>query len=303
MHNLNFPPCPICDGKHWKLIHNGQIRNGMRKSSLQSEVRRCADCGVDRLSESTCLSHSEYVSENYRTLLEQNHVADKHFESHDELAKFTLDTLWPYSFRGKIVADVGCGGGALLDHISGLADTLIAIEPSLPWAQSLTQRGYKWYASITEACSDYYGKVDLILSTQVIEHVDDPKDFLIQIGKLLSINGIAIISTPNRDDILMELIPDSFPNFFYRSQHRWYFDAKSLATCTEHAGLSIDKIRHVHRYGMANAMYWLKDGLPKGRNSMHPLDDSINSHWKTWLENNGKSDNLYIMIKKGNRKS
>jgi SAM-dependent methyltransferase len=248
------------------------------------------------MAEHACLSHSAYVSEDYRSHLGQSHDTEKHFSTHDELAKFTLETLWPFSLRGKTVADVGCGGGALLDHISGLAATMLAIEPALPWAQSLIQRGYKWYPTAIEASSDFSGKVDLVLSTQVIEHVENPREFLADIGKLLTNDGIAVISTPNRSDVLMELLPDLFPSFFYRSQHRWAFDAASLTTCATLALLSVVEIRHIHRYGLANAMYWLKEGRPHGRNAMVPLDSSIDRHWQAWLESAGKSDNLYIIM-------
>ena len=296
MAEVDFPTCPICKGTDWTLIHSGSIRNGAHSASLEAEVRRCSQCGVDRLAESTCLSHSAYVSKDYRSLLEQNHEVEKHFIDHDELAKFTLETLWPYSYRGKTVADIGCGGGALLDHLFGLADTLLAIEPALPWSESLTQRGYKWYSSTNEASQDYSGKVDLVLSTQVIEHVENPKEFLLDIRELLTDDGIAVISTPNRDDVLMGLVHEVFPQFFYRSQHPWYFNAESLSQCVERAGLAVVEIRHIHRYGLANAMNWLKEGRPCGRSSMAPLDGVIDSHWKAWLESKGQSDNLYMVV-------
>ena len=33
--------------------------------------------------------------------------------------------------RNKIVADIGCGAGSFSDHISGLAEKIIAIEPTV----------------------------------------------------------------------------------------------------------------------------------------------------------------------------
>lgn len=292
----NFPPCPICGVNSWKLAYSGSIRDGIHGKCKESEVRRCDGCGVDRLSEDVCLQHGEYESKEYRAHLAQDHNSENHFSTHDELAKFTLDTLWPRSLRGITVADVGCGGGALLDHLSGLAQKLIAIEPSMAWADSLKERGYEWEPSASAAAKNWHDKVDIILSTQVIEHVEDPRAFLEEISKLLTPDGVAVISTPNRKDILMELMPDEFPKFFYRSQHRWAFDEKSLSKCASLAGLNVVEVKHIHRYGLANAMNWYRYTKPMGRQSINPLDDAIDAHWKAWLESTGKSDNLYLIL-------
>jgi SAM-dependent methyltransferase len=291
----NFPPCPICGGMDWLLIHPGPVRDGTNGSELEAEVRRCSTCGVDRLAESACLLHSAYETEEYRLHLGQDHDTTKHFATQDELIRFTMETLWPRSLRGKIVADVGCGGGALLDHLHGVAETLVAIEPGVPWSTSLQRRGYHWYPNFAAATADWAGKVDVILSTQVIEHVDDPRQFLADIAELLAPNGFAVVSTPNRRDILMELLPDIFPGFFYRSQHRWAFDASSLEFAANRAGLVVNEIRNVHRYGLANTMHWLREKRPHGRTPLAPLDNQIDCHWQAWLESTGRADNLYLI--------
>jgi 2-polyprenyl-3-methyl-5-hydroxy-6-metoxy-1,4-benzoquinol methylase len=292
----NFPPCPICGVNSWKLAYSGSIRDGIHGKWKESEVRRCDGCGVDRLSEDDCLQYAEYESKEYRAHLDQDHNSENHFSAHDELAKFTIDTLWPRSLRGLTLADVGCGGGVLLDHFSGLAKKLIAIEPSIAWADSLMERGYHWEPSTSAAAKNWHGKVDIVLSTQVIEHVEDPRTFLENISKLLTPEGVAVISTPNSKDILMELIPDEFPKFFYRSQHRWAFDVKSLSKCALLAGLNVVEVKHIHRYGLANAMNWYKYGKPMGRQPIKLLGSAIDMHWKAWLESTGQSDNLYLIL-------
>ena len=145
------------------------------------------------MAEDACLTHDAYETPEYRALLDQDHNINRHYAVHDELANFTLNVLWPRILRGKTIADVGCGGGALLDHLQGLASSLIAIDPAIPFSDSLRSRGYHWYASTTEAVEDYSGLVDIVLSTQVIEHVCNPKEFLNDIGRLLAPGGIAVV--------------------------------------------------------------------------------------------------------------
>lgn len=294
----DFPPCPICGANAWLTVHSGEVRDGAYGKWRVSEVCRCEGCGVDRLAESACLSANAYETAEYRHHIGQDHDVASYFAAHDELARFTLETVWPTPLRGKVIADVGCGGGGLLDHLSGVARQLLAIEPAVPYSSSLEERGYLWYPDTSEAVASHGGQVDIAFSIQVIEHVEDPRVFLREIRELLAADGLAVVSTPNRHDILMDLLPLDFPKFFYRAQHRWAFDAGSLSRCAEAAGFSVAEVRHVHRYGLGNTFHWLKERRPRGRSAFEPLDGVVDKHWQAWLEANGRTDNLYIVLKK-----
>ncbi len=292
----DFPPCPICDGSTWRLIYRGAVRDGAYGKDRPGAVARCGGCGVDRLGETLCLKASEYESEVYRKQLGQSQDIAQHLQTHDELARFSLESVWPMSLRGKVVADVGCGGGSLLDHVSGLVAEAIAIEPAKEFAASLRERGYRYFAGADEAVARYEGAVDLAFAIQVIEHVEDPRVFLAGIRQLLKSGGLCVVSTPNRNDILLDLLPDDFPAFFYRTQHRWAFDAGALANCATAAGFGIRETRHVHRYGMANALLWLRDRKPAGRAALDVIDREADALWRTWLESSGRADNLYLLL-------
>lgn len=291
----DFPPCPVCGQDGWRPVHNGPVRDGTYGRAVDAIVARCDGCGVERLAESASLSSEAYRAATYREHLGQDHDISKHYASHDDLARFTLDAIWPLSLRGKVVADIGCGGGSLLDHIRGLPDRLIAIDPAEGFAASLRERGYEWHAT-ADAATDLQGGVDVAFSIQVIEHVDDPLGFLADIRRLLKDDGICVVSTPNRDDIMMELLPDDFPSFFYRTQHRWAFDRLSLEACARRAGFS-PEVRYVHRYGMANSLQWLRDRKPAGRIGMPVIDATADGLWRTWLESTGRADNLYAILR------
>jgi hypothetical protein len=117
------------------------VRNGTRGSELAAEVRRCKTCDLDRLAESACLADSAYESEGHGSHLDVGHATMQHFAIHDELLSLTTETLWPLPLHRKELADIGCWGGALRDHLG-----------SVTWMRSF--------------CA------------QVIEHVDDPRRFL-----------------------------------------------------------------------------------------------------------------------------
>ncbi len=185
MATADFPICPTCGSDRWTVVYDGPVRDGGFGVTKPGRVACCESCGVERLAESACLPDAAYSGPEYRRHIGQDHDLLKHYATHDELARFTLDMVWPLSLRGKVVADVGCGGGSLLDHICGLPKKTIAIDPAKGFKASLQDRDYVWFESASHAARDYAGKVDVAFSIQVIEHVSDPKAFLADIRALL----------------------------------------------------------------------------------------------------------------------
>ena len=252
---------------------------------------RCGGCAVERLDEAFCPPAEIYETDAYRAKLQEG----DYFKTHDELQIYTQAALAPHSLRGAAVADVGCAGGALLDHYRGVASRLVAIEPSNLYHASLRERGYDVHRYAAGAAKAGV-RVDYAFSIQVIEHVANPRTFLQDIGRLLGPGGRALISTPNRDDILLKLLPQDYASFFYRVVHRWYFDCASLAQCAELAGLQATRVRYVHRYPLSNALAWLRDRRPQGRGRLPGITELGDELWSDYLVQTGQTDCLYMEL-------
>jgi SAM-dependent methyltransferase len=294
---MSFDSCEICGANEWSEVYSGAVRDGVFGSSRkQASVARCAGCGVDRLAEECATPESVYETAAYRKKLQQGLDSESYFQLHDELQIHTLQALWPNSLRGAVVADIGCAGGSLLDHLQGVSAVQVAIEPSDVFRESLTQRGYRVYPYARAASRDWSGQINHAFSIQVIGHVRNPLFFLKEIRELLAPDSRLVISTPNRNDILMALLPDDFPEFFYRTVHRWYFDAKSLADCARRAGFDVVETRFVHRYGMANAIAWLRDRRPTGQSRIDAIGPLADDLWRGYLEQSGQADCIYMTL-------
>ena len=288
--------CEICGGEY-STIYTGNIRDGAYGGVKNSAViYECTDCNVQRLREEDCIPDEFYETGHYRELLEESLDSQKAVVEQDEMQHYTMQAFFPESLRGANILDIGCGSGSLLDMLKNISLSQIGVEPCGPYLQSLTKRGYKIYSSASEAIEDNKGMIDYGFSIQVIEHVKNPIEFLKEIRKLIKPGGRLLISTPNRNDILMTLLKDKFYQFFYRTQHRWYFDEASLSKCAQSAGFRVSSVRFIHRYGMANTLYWLRDGKPKGKLVMDGIDDMQDAFWKASLEKNKQSDNIYMEL-------
>lgn len=296
-----FEPCEICGAKAWNTLYEGAVRDGAFGNLKQgATVARCEKCGTDRLAEDFTISQENYTKDSYREHLRQKIDSQSYLSVHDEMQHFSLTVLWPTPLRGLTIADIGCAGGSFLDHVRGLANRIIAVEPCSLYHQSLAGRGYEVVAYADEAAQQLGPVVDLAVSFQVIEHTCSPLAFLSHVRHLVKPGGYLLLSTPNRNDFLMNALPEVYPQFFYRVAHRWYFDADSLANCAERAGFSVERTTYVHRYSLSNALLWLRDRCPAGRKEIPGLAGLGDNMWRTFLETTGQADCLYLLLRNTN---
>ncbi len=295
-----FGPCEICGTNAWTLVYRGPVRAGGFGSVREDgKVAVCGGCSVGRLSEAQSIDAKAYESEEYRVAVNQGLKVEDFFKHADPVQVHHMSAAWPYSFRGKVVADIGCGAGSFVDHISGLAEKIIAVEPTAMYQDSLRKRGYEVYSYTNDAAVSNKDSVDYAVVFQVIEHVQNPRTFLAEILNLLKPGGKLLIATPNRNDIMMKLLPDEFPSFFYRIVHRWYFDMNSLARSAEEAGFEIESKRFMHTMNMSNMLSWLIQRRPTGSMTSLPgIDQTADTLWNTYLETSRQADTLFLQVSK-----
>jgi len=262
---------------------------------IPATVTRCAECGVERL-EDVQLSADYYTGDTYRKDLEESPDVAGYFERHDREQFERMNLLEAIPLRDAVVADIGCAGGSFLDSISGFARTTIAVDPAEAYHASLRARGHEVHGTLDAALAKWGAAVDAVFCFSVIEHVEDPVGLLSGIRALLRPGGIALVSTPNRDDILMRLGSEAYRAFFYRKVHRFYFDGASLSKAASAAGFSDTRLRFLHRFGHANFTTWLLHGRPGGRIDS-PLGPLFDATWRATLEDRGLADYLYAYMR------
>lgn len=295
-----FGACEICGDDRWETVYEGLVRDGGVGvfSSDAAQVGKCATCGVLRLEERACRDESIYTHAAYRTLIGEGASAKDFHEKHDAAQSRHLALLGSVvSLRGKVVADVGCGGGSLLDLASGMASACVGVEPNREYHGDLRQKGYSAFSSCEEAAREWAGKVDVAVTLNVIEHVSAPVAFLRSIADLVADDGTIVVGTPNAGDWLLSQLPE-YRAFFYRTVHRFYFDAHSLQQCARQAGLTVSGVRYFQRYGLSNAMQWLRDRRPGGQSLAGLADSDVDVLWSRHLERTGQADQLFVFLRR-----
>jgi len=295
----NFSNCEICNSDVWKIIYEGKIRNGSYGNFIEkASIGECLKCGIQRLNENDCIPLEYYESGEYRKKLQQSLTSEYALKEQDYVQKFMIQALGGLDvLRNQFIVDVGCGAGSLLDMICGITSDQIGIEPCKPYFEALQKKGYKVYTDLYSAKEKNNQTLDWALSSQVIEHVENPIKFLKEVFSLLKPGGQALISTPNRNDIMNSIMPE-FQEFFYRTQHRWYFEKKSIEYCAKQSGFKILETKFIHRYGLANAIHWLRDKKPKGNLPIDQFNEYADKLWSVYLQNTGQTDNLFCHVRR-----
>ncbi len=170
----------------------------------------------------------EYIfldSEYFLSATEEKKVYSLHensIENSGYVAMFErfLKPVLPLGTSGRDVLDFGCGPGPVL-------------------AQLLEQKGYK--SSIYDPCFFPDTKVlqkryDLIVSTEVFEHLSDPLRVTETIAGLCKPGGTIAVMTRHHDNDR-----NSFASWYYRNDptHIGFFTRKTFAVLAKKCGLRL----------------------------------------------------------------
>ena len=97
---------------------------------------------------------------------------------------------------GMRVLELGCGTGYGAAELAPRTHAMLAIDRIPPDPEARECRAHFVRATFEGLPLDT-PCFDLIISFQVIEHLEDPSEYLQAIGRLLAPGGLAILTTPN----------------------------------------------------------------------------------------------------------
>ena len=107
--------------------------------------------------------------------------------------------------KGLRILDIGCGGGLLCEPVTRLGASVTgvdALEKNLKTAKTHAEQAgleidYR-HGTIEQLVQSNETPFDAVLNMEVIEHVANPPDFMIDCGAMVREGGLMICSTINR---------------------------------------------------------------------------------------------------------
>lgn len=191
----------------------------------------CASCGTYRIKRKTKVEYGEEYYEG------NSGLATKLFEP---ISLFFYKIRSSYAKPGKknIWVDVGAGEGKFLKAVN--AKDKVGVEISLVGRKYMEKMGIT-----TLSPSVYLNKkrmnADVISFWHVLEHVDNPGEYLLSAKRNLAPGGEIIIGIPNSDGLEFKFFREKWFHFA-PDYHLWLFSLKGMKSLLKQLGFKIIRV-------------------------------------------------------------
>lgn len=217
--------CPICDSQRLRgfFVVTQEIGGG-REMKLFS----CEKCGIIFASDYR-LSRNGIYGEDYAPWSKKDKEEEKMISQakktafRNQIEQLPRDVLRK---KGKAL-DVGTGAGYLLEILKEFGFDVSGTEVSTYWKETVEKKfPNRVFLGELETANFENEFFDLVLLTDVLEHLSDPKKTLREVGRILKPGGYLFLTSPNSDSVTRKLLGKKW--FQYKYEHLFYFNRKSL---------------------------------------------------------------------------
>ena len=217
--------CLLCGGLPGKLIWRGE----------GAAAARCQACGFVYLHERSD-SAAALARETYERIYSKRQPIEDL-----TLASYAIVLKRFESFRamGRIV-DLGCGAGAFVVAAAEAGWEAIGTEVAVSAGGTpLPSRAQILVGEhATSALPDR--AADVVTLWEVIEHVGEPIELLVEARRLLRPGGLLYLTTPNHGALTRRVLGSRWPRFHV--EHTAYFDTLHLRQSLRQAGFAHARI-------------------------------------------------------------
>ena len=138
------------------------------------------------------------------------------------------------------VLDVGCATGTLLAFLKGRnwQVTGAEISPSAEYARE--KRGLDVRSMSVEDCRFPDGFFDVVLASHLIEHLNSPKAFVREVGRILCPGGYFMLTTPNIGGFQSRLFGSRWRGAIF--DHLYLFSVRTLKAMLAAEGFAVEGV-------------------------------------------------------------
>ncbi|MBL7074374.1 class I SAM-dependent methyltransferase [candidate division KSB1 bacterium] len=298
--------CYLCGNRGMELIRE-RLRHNIKR-----DVLRCKSCGIVYLEPKDDDLEDYYrkdYTKTYTGVIGGRLSSKEHFDMSLPFQQARVNEIKHILSPTMTALDIGCSAGFFLYTLKDYIGDCVGIEFNRDDAYFVEHElNIKVYQDSLEHTGIPFESFDLITAFQVLEHIEDPLNFLATVMKYLKPDGYLCIEVPNiRDPLISIYNIQSYTDFWFREPHIFYYSEETLSMTLERAGF-IGNTKTIQNYSFLNHMNWICKNEPQKDFRMgmskpklvtsESADETISNELNVWIE---KVDEEYkeILTKHG----
>jgi len=249
---------------------------------------RCNNCGL-------VFSQKIPTNEELYAYYQQYSYNENYYISPITLKRYReiLKKFEPYRKNNRLL-DVGCGNGIFLSVAKKMGWETYGVEFSESGTSYCKAKGLNVFQGTLSDHINHLPEFDIIVSIEVLEHINTPKTELSNFYQLLRKGGILYLTTPNYNGILRYILKDKYDIFAY-PEHLAYYTPATLKRSLQKYGF---KPLSIKTTGMSISRY--KNSVKKSnRKKENPFTaNSSDEILRNATENNSVMRGLKTIVNK-----
>jgi 2-polyprenyl-3-methyl-5-hydroxy-6-metoxy-1,4-benzoquinol methylase len=146
----------------------------------------------------------------------------------------------PY-IQGRVI-DVGCGSGALANYVKSACYVGIDKDPAIIRIAKTIYPNHVFYTTEEfHNANNEANKFNTVVSLAVLEHVENPLDFMLFLKSLLAENGKIVITTPHPHSQIIQSLGSKTGLFSSHAhqEHKKLFNAQEMTRLAANVNVKI----------------------------------------------------------------
>ncbi len=248
---MNEAICNLCGGREVRLVFpgrsqatfSGPYQPSHHTSQEHFPLVRCQNCG---LIYAWPRPRNEQLNHYYEAYDDTTYEAEA--ESRQEIAQWQLQWLEKFGPtsasipsgipRPKRLLEIGAATGIFLAQARAVGYEVTGIEPSR-WAREIALKKHGLVLREGDLASqnlpdDHF---DVVCLFDVIEHLDNPRATLAEVGRILAPNGLAVLLTPDIGHWRARLLGGRW--WGIQQSHVFYFSRETMTKLLATVGLGV----------------------------------------------------------------
>ncbi len=242
--------CPLCGAQRLRVL----------KPYTAHHLAKCRSCGF-------VFSNITPTPEELNALYHEYFYGVNNFVSPITLERYRAVVKGFERYRkNNRLLDVGCGNGQLLSVARDTGWECYGLDVSQMAVQLCHEQGFTVFEGTLATVEKRIPECDVVVSVEVLEHLNTPVEELQQMHRLLRPGGLLYLTTPNFNGLLRLLTRKDYAIIDF-PEHLCYFTPRTLRQLARRCGFKVARMQST-----GFSVSGLK-GLIKSRfnNPAHPL--------------------------------